>query len=297
METIQLKLFLSLSKTLNFTKTANEFYMSQPNVSNSIKSLEGTLGVKLLNRDSRSVSLTDEGREFVGYVGQLLTLQSEAENRLLNISKGRHGYLKIAMLSCTAELFSECLAEFSAKHPYVQVNVDIKEGVELTKEISLRGYDIYFADWNMILENKNVEYISTGSDQLHLFMHSEMSEELPLDMKDWSSLSKYRFVSVPETDFSLSVQIKNICKNRGIVPDIINYYNRADTLLLAVNSGIGLTILPPQLKYFFRIPNVVSVPIEGDDAVFETVVAWNKGRMTPEVKSFLELSALKKKSR
>ena len=45
MDTLQLKLFLSLAKTLNFTKTANEFYVTQPTVSNYIKSLENGMGV------------------------------------------------------------------------------------------------------------------------------------------------------------------------------------------------------------------------------------------------------------
>ena len=60
-------MFLSLSKTLNFTKTANEFYVTQPTVSNYIKVLENSVGVQLLRRDSHSVSLTPAGKEFVAY--------------------------------------------------------------------------------------------------------------------------------------------------------------------------------------------------------------------------------------
>ena len=292
MDTLQLKLFLSLSKTLNFTKTANEFFMSQPNVSNYIKSLERNLGVKLLNRDSRSVSLTAEGREFVGYASQILKVQSEAENRLRNISEGRRGYIKIAMLSSAAEIFSECLTEFSAKYPDVQVDVDIKEGVELTKAIALSSYDIYFANNNMIPNSEFVDHITVGSEHLHLFCHREMAKKIKIDMADWSSLADCRFISVPDPDFALSEQIKNICANRGIVPDIINYYNRADTVLLAVNSGIGMAILPPQLEYFFKLPNVVSIPIDGDDAIFKTVVTWHTTKLNQESRNFLNLAAI-----
>ena len=292
MDTLQLKLFLSLSKTLNFTKTANEFFMSQPNVSNYVKSLERNLGVKLLNRDSRRVSLTEEGKEFVSYASQILRVQGEAENRLRNISEGRRGYIKIAMLSSAAELFSECLTEFSAKYPDVQVDVDIKEGVELIKAIAVDSYDIYFANNHIIPDNGSVEHIVVGTDYLHLFLHRKTAEKLELNMSDWSVLTGFRFVSVPETDFAFYDQIKDICENRGITPDIINYYNRADTLLLAVNSGIGMAILPPQLKYFFKLPNVVSIPIEGDDAVFRMVVAWHEDKVSTEARSFLNLSAL-----
>jgi DNA-binding transcriptional LysR family regulator len=172
------------------------------------------------------------------------------------------------------------------------VDVDIKEGSEMMRAISQCAYDIYFANRYMTPESDSIGYIVTGTHQLHLFVHRDIAGSI--DMNDWSTLKGHRFVSVPETDFALSGQIKSICLARGIVPDIINYYNRADTLLLAVNSGIGMAILPPGLSYFFNFPDVVSMPITGDDAQIESVVAWHKSRANPDARNFLELEALRK---
>ncbi len=292
MDTLQLKLFLSLSKTLNFTKTANEFYVTQPTVSNYIKSLENGMGVVLLKRDSHSVSLTPEGKEFVGYATQMLSLQMEAENRLRNIAEGRRGYIRIAMLSSSAALFSVCLEEFVKKYPGIQVNVDLIEGADMITALSQCSYDLYFAHEHMVQDNENIDFFATDSSNLHLFIHKELAGKV--NMSDWSSLTPYHFVASPETGFSLSGQIKRICSNRGIVPDIINYYNRADTILLAVNSGVGIAILPPQLIGFYNCPNVVTLPIEGSDAVIKSVVAWNKNGGNPEVQKFIGLSELAK---
>lgn len=290
MDTLQLKLFISVSQTLNFTKTAGRFFLTQPTVSNHIKALENSIGVKLLNRDSHSVSLTPEGQEFVGYAGRLLTLELEAENRLRNISDGRRGYIHIAMLSSAAEIFSSCLTRFSKEEPNVQVDVDILEGVEMMRAIGRGAYDIYFANRYMIPENDQIEYVIVRTDHLHLFMHRDIAGKI--DLNDWSTVGRFQFVSVPETDFTLAGQIKNICLSRGVIPDIINYYNRADTLLLAVNSGIGMAILPPALKYYYNFPNVMSMPIDGDDAVINSVVAWHRDRNNPDAKKFLKLAAL-----
>ena len=95
-----------------------------------------------------------------------------------------------------------------------------------------------------------------------------------------------------EAGFSLSGQIRRICRNRGIVPDIINYYNRADTVLLAVNSGVGFSILPSTLIAFYNWPNVVAFPIEGSDALVSSIVAWNRSGGNPEVTRFLAVSPL-----
>ena len=290
MDTLQLRLFISLSQTLNFTKTANEFYVTQPTVSNYIKSLEGSLGVTLLKRNSHSVSLTPEGKEFVLYANQLLSLQAEAENRLKNISEGRKGYIKVAMLSSASGYFTICLEEFLKKHPGVQVNVDLLEGAEMTSALGQNSYDLYFAHQHMVPENEIIEYRTLGSTHLHLFANKAFLSDI--DMNDWSSLSKYHFVSTPAQDFTLSGQINKICANRGIVPDIINYYNRADMAVLAINSGVGIAILPPHLKNFYNCPNVVALPIEGDDAKITMVVAWQRNTGNPDVPHFLKLNSL-----
>ena len=289
MDTLQLKLFISVSQTLSFTKTAHEFYMSQPSVSNYIKALEASIDVKLVNRNSHGVSLTAEGEEFVEYAGKILRLQMEAETRLNNISKGRTGYIKIAMLSSTAKLFSESLAQFLKIQPGVQVDVFKLEGAEMMRAISRHDYDIYFGNRYMVHDSSGVDYAITGTEQLRLFAPVSIADKI--DINDWSTLTKFRFVSVPEMDFALSGQIKSICLSRGITPDIINYYNHADTVLLAVNSGIGLAILPPGLT-FYSFPNVVSMPIEGEDAIVQSVVAWHKDRLNQDIQSFLRIKPI-----
>jgi len=288
---MQLKLFLSVAQTLNFTKTANEFYMTQPTVSNYIKALERSLGVRLLNRDSHNVALTTEGCEFLEYAGRLLVMQLEAETRLRNISKGRSGYIKIAMLSSMAQLFSECLLDFSRTHPNVQVDVSKLEGVEMTKAVEQREYDIYFANLYMLPASRNLTYIVTGTDQLRLYVHKHIVGRI--DMKNWAAIQKYRFVSVPAMDFALSGQVAKICENRGIVPDIINFYNHADMVLLAVNSGIGIAILPPGLT-FYNFPNVTSMPIDGEDAMIQSAMAWHEDKLSQDARNFLGIRSVQK---
>ena len=290
MDTMQLQVFLSLSKTLNFTKTANEFYVTQPTVSNYIKALESSIGVTLLKRDSHSVSLTAEGKEFVAYANQLLSLQAEAENRLRNISEGRRGYIRIAILSSAAKLFSLCLEEFVEKYPGVQVNVDMIEGAEMMSAMDQCAYDVYFAHEHMVSGSSSIDYIVTGTGRMDLVVHRSLADKV--DMSDWSNLAGLHFVSALEAGFSLSGQIQRICRSRGITPDIINYYNRADAVLLAVNSGVGISILPDTLIDFYNCPNVVTFPIEGSDALVGSIVAWNRSGGNPEVSRFLALSRL-----
>ena len=63
--------------------------------------------------------------------------------------------------------------------------------------------------------------------------------------------------------------------------------------LLAVNIGVGVAILPPLLKDLYNCPNVVGIPIEGEDATIHQVIAWNTHSDNPDVENFLQLNALR----
>ena len=273
MDLQQLKLFLSISRTLNFTSTANEFFMTQPTVSNRIRALENELGVQLLKRSSHHVSLTKAGAEYVGYAANIIKTQAEAELRIRNIAADRPGLVKVAMLSSSSLFFSQALKEFSVQRPKVQVDVSTMEGLEMLRAIAQADYDLYFANESLLPEKSSrLNYTVTGVSQLHLYVNKDILHEI--DMNDWSTIEKQPFLSMQASDFTLSSQIERLCQNRGIRPSLTNYYNRADMLLLSVSSGAGVAILPAEFASIKCPDNVVALPISGEDATLRSVVAW-----------------------
>ena len=289
MDMQQLRLFLSISRTLNFTRTAEEFFMSQPTVSNQIRALETELGVPLLKRSSHHVSLTEAGAEYAGYATRILETQAAAELRLRNLAADRPGHVRVAMLSSSAPYFAGALKEFSGRCPQVQVDVAMMEGSEMLRAIARLDYDLYFANEPMLPQQSGkLSYAVTGVSQLHLFVNRA---DLPsIDMEDWTTIGKHHFVSMQASDFTLSGQIDRICRNRGIQPDIINYYNRADMLLLSVDSGAGVAILPPEVAAMKCPENVIALPIAGDDASLRAVVAWKTDSENAEADRFRDIA-------
>lgn len=90
----QLRMFLALSESLNFSKTAEQLFMTQPSLSKVIRDLEATLGLALFERTTRSVHLTAAGarlaavaRSVVGeYEAGLQRLQSSAQQAAVQLS-------------------------------------------------------------------------------------------------------------------------------------------------------------------------------------------------------------------
>ncbi|MCL2402305.1 MAG: LysR family transcriptional regulator, partial [Oscillospiraceae bacterium] len=283
---LRLNLFASLARTLNFSRTAEQYFITQPAVSHHIKKLEAELGAKLINRSSHEVSLTPEGEEFLNYISQILELSSEAENRIQNMAQGRLGHIRIAALSYASYQLCECLSALSDAHPNIQVDIDLLEGAELIRSLHQGDHDFYFVVSPMIPANDEYAHSVIHNGSLEVFANKSIAHTIDLD--DWSTVECNPFVSVPQSG-ALAGQIRLICSNRGINPRIINHYNRAESVVLSVNAGIGLAILPGELGNLYQRPNVVTFPISGEDAEFTTVFAWRKDLKTTACKIFRDI--------
>ncbi len=278
MDTLQLRLFESIARTNNFSWTAEQFYITQPAVSHHIKMLENSTGVKLIHRTSHEVALTEEGKEFLPYVKQILEISSFAENRIQNMAEGRWGHIRIAALSSTSYQLNDCLKRLYAEHSSIQVDVDLLEGSAMINALQKGDYDFYFSVEHMFTDDKIYDYAIIHPDMLTLFVNQDIAGTI--DMDDWSTVGCHPFVSVPQTDSRLSNQTRLVCKNRGITPHIINYYNRAESVVMSVNAGIGIAILPGELGRLYQRPNVVTLPIEGKDAEMTYVFIWKTGKLS-----------------
>jgi len=289
MDMQQLRIFLSVSRTLNFTRTAEEFFMTQPTVSNRIRALEEELGTALIQRSPHHVSLTEAGTEFVNYATSILDLEAAAVLRMRNLRADRPGFVRVAMLSSAAPRFARALKLFSARYPKVQVDVAMLEGSEMLRAISRLDHDLYFANEPMLPQpSVKLSYAVTGTSQLHLFVNRA---DLPsIDMEDWRTIGRHPFVSMQASDFTLSNQIERVCQNRGVKPEIVNYYNRADMLLLGVDARVGVAILPPEVAALKCPENVVALPIAGEDAALRSVVAWKTDSRNAEADRFREIA-------
>lgn len=91
MEIRQLEYFLMVSRVNSFTRAAERLYVSQPAVTNAVRSLEDELGIQLFDRNQKQALLTTEGKIFYAHVEQLMNGISntlEEINALKNLSTG-----------------------------------------------------------------------------------------------------------------------------------------------------------------------------------------------------------------
>lgn len=120
----QMRAFVALAKTGNFTLAAQLLHLSQSALSGLIKELEAALGTRVVDRSTRKIALTDIGRELVPLFSQII---DDLDGALANIeahTRLKKGLVRIAapqLMACT--LLPRAIAAWQAQHPDVQVRL------------------------------------------------------------------------------------------------------------------------------------------------------------------------------
>lgn len=97
MELRQLKYFISAAKHLNFTKAAAECYIVQTSMTHQIAALEDELGVKLFERKSRNMELTEAGKIFLKEAQSLLAGAERAAELVRTTAEGYESILRLGV--------------------------------------------------------------------------------------------------------------------------------------------------------------------------------------------------------
>lgn len=290
MDINQLKYFISVAQTLNFSEAARRNSLTQPSISHHINELEKQLGCKLFIRDKRSVSLTDSGRTFLPHALEIVDISHKAAVQLSNMEQGLAGHLTIAALTTSSAILSRCLAAFSKKYPQVTVDIHFTSGRTQALIMSEDKYDVHFAMDDMVPVGETFTAIPAHTDRLCL----AVPKDHPLaagGTADFSKLKGERFISVSQNDGpALYKQVMRVCRARGYTPHITCQYDRAEAVTLSVGAGLGISIIPEALSHMFYSDNVAFIPIEGDDVYRNYVIAWRRSITNPAVALFTDIA-------
>jgi len=122
MELRHLRYFLAVAEALNFTKASARLRVAQPALSRQMTDLEDEIGVDLLKRSPRGVTLTAEGKLFLDEVRELLKRADESVEKVRALARGEYGELHVGYApSPTVEILPPALAAFQKAVPRVKV--------------------------------------------------------------------------------------------------------------------------------------------------------------------------------
>lgn len=177
----RLKVFHTVATRLNFTKAAEELFITQPAVTKHIHEIENHFKIKLFERNGTKIKLTLAGETLLQYTTQIFVVYSNLEFDLNTLSQRKSGKLKIGASTTVAQyVLPAVLADFHKKFKEIKISLTINN-TEQTEHA---------------LQNKNIDLgIIEGHSKNSIFKYTEfLKDEIVLVAGANNILSKKEFI-------------------------------------------------------------------------------------------------------
>lgn len=138
----QIKNFIALADFRNFTKAAERNFISQSSLSRSVASLENSLGIKLLERDTRYVTLTQAGEYLRDEGNRILDELYMLEAVLKDMSEGKIGHMMAFIPEFYFAPFSDSCRRFCDAFPEVEVEIEVERSWQISERVAMREADV-----------------------------------------------------------------------------------------------------------------------------------------------------------
>lgn len=142
MELRQLKYFVKSAEYLNFSVAAKHLYITQSTLSQQIKQLEFKLGFELFLRNSRHISLTEAGEEFLPFARRTIQDAEDGVQRLYDLQNVKTGTLRVGVTYSLSTVLTEGVMSFMKEFPGIRLEIFYKTVDELL--VLLREHKVDF---------------------------------------------------------------------------------------------------------------------------------------------------------
>lgn len=270
-----LQAFRAVAEIGNFRKAAESIHLSQPAFSRRIEKLEDALGVRLLDRTTRSVSLTAVGREFDRKVQQLLGELDQTLLGLRGVAATRMGEVTVAGVPSTVYYYlSQVIRRFHERYPRVRVRIvdasanDVLTAVaggEADFGLNFIGSQEAGIEFRPLLEERFVAAVRRD----HVLARKRRVS--------WAELADHDFISVSKASGNrllIDQALAAVAKR----PQSIYEAEHVTTLLGLVEAGLGVAAVPAMAMPGPDHPLLVSVPLVDPVVTRKVGLIRRKGR-------------------
>jgi DNA-binding transcriptional LysR family regulator len=241
METHQVRYFLALARTLNFTKAADECNVTQPSLTRAIKKLEEELGGPLFHRERANTHLTELGRAMLPHIEQSYLAAQSARALAEAFKRGDVALLRLGLSNAvSSHLFTEVFNGVRGSVPNFELAVEGGPESQL-REAMLKGN----SDLVVLAEDgANPERIRTWplfneNFQMIIAASHRLAAKAPLMLADLDG------EDVIERTKCIGCQrLRQLCTANGVMPRFRHRVGSIEQLLNLVRAGFGVGFMP-----------------------------------------------------
>jgi DNA-binding transcriptional LysR family regulator len=276
MELRHLRYFIAVAEELHFSRAAERLHVAQPAVSEQVRKLEEELGVTLLNRNKRKVSLTEAGAALLAEARRVLQQVDVArlathEARDRTTARLRIGYTSASLPATVPEALRRLAASMN------DLKASLEPGFGLELIAAVRNERLDAAIVSLPAPTAGLRTTQLGHERavaaLPVSHRHAVQPAIRLDQ-----VAPDRIVVLPrEASRPFYDAVLAACQSAALSPSLVETQGTCvEPTLLAVAAGAGIGLLPESVASRYSTPGVRFVPIDGEQPAVSTAIVTRR---------------------
>ncbi|OYD09013.1 LysR family transcriptional regulator [Paludifilum halophilum] len=235
-----LSVFMTVVKTRNFSRAAEELHLTQPGVSLHIQSLEKKYETRLLDRSSKSVRLTPSGEILYRHGKEILNQYARVKRLIADLTQSASGTLSIGASFTFGEyVLPRIIAGFWATYPRITPTITIENTKEVGEQVVRRELDLGVVEGRLTHPDLVIQPVAT--DELVLVLPSghrlANAEEVSMEQ-----LRKEHWI-LREIGSGTRSAADRLFQSLHFTPASVMEFGSTQVIKESVETGLGITLL------------------------------------------------------
>ncbi|WP_419959968.1 LysR family transcriptional regulator [Psychrobacillus sp. BM2] len=279
--------FNAIVKYKSFSRAAKSLHISQPSLSNAIKTLEIEIDAPLIERTTKQFQLTELGQQFYERSKSLLAQFEVMDTELKEFAKGERLEIRLGMIESANHWFSQVIIAYQKQYPQNQITL-IDTLYNQTVRQALLGLNVH-----AVITNQHIVDQEIKSELLYTEPYVVLTrKDHPFATKENITLVDFAeealIIGMPE--FQTSAQILKAFEQENVMPHIQYKIERFEMIKVLVEEGLGIAILPQQYVTHHLSERLQTCPVNSEFLNRNVYLSTMKDRTFP--KSILKLFEL-----
>lgn len=287
MELRHFRYFIAVAEELHFVRAAERLHMEQSPLSRAIKDLEYELGVRLLERTTRSTRMTWAGQFFLDEARRVIAAIEQAKAAAKAAANGYHGHLRIALSDGIAQpRFASLLAQCREEDPDTEVRIFEMPFAQQIKGLRNDLLDAGFALASEVPEGITAVPVWTDPIAVVLPVRHPLATYKRVALAD--ALQHALVLCHPEAGSGCHEQIDSMLKAVDAQPKVADHATTLGVMLTMVGAGYGIGFAIASQVSVMNRPDVVVRPLAGRSLTLTTYLIRPESEPSTELARFIE---------
>ncbi|HTR09572.1 MAG TPA: LysR family transcriptional regulator [Paraburkholderia sp.] len=237
----QLRVFIEVAKLQSFSRAGDEIGLTQSAVSRCVRELEAEIGVKLVDRTTREVQLTDVGANLIASIPRLISDLDDALREIREIGEQRRGRVVVAASPTVAcRLMPEVVAACGRQFPYITLGLRDDVQSDVVRKIRSGEVDFGVIIGPFAAEDLETECLTTDSFCVVVRGDHALAQR---EQVSWKALDGERLVMLDYASGSRPL-IDAVMSEQGVRARVVQELGHPATVFGLVEAGVGISVLP-----------------------------------------------------